>query len=232
MLFFKDEKEYTACLARCDTAYSGVSMKRFLLMTDTFLVDVFLVSKGRGLWGNDATWDWLLHSRGKLSTTALTSNRAKPLGKGNGYQYLKELKVLKGSSKLPAFDFTVSDGRFLRAILPNETGEVFSGMGTGTRTTEKVQFILRRRRSLRETFIAVYDFSGNATAVKNVKIIPIHDSTGAIRTDAAGLAITDAAGDETVIGLDLNGRPTISKRFLRKIPFERILFQKSPEVRF
>ena len=79
ILFFKDEKEYTACLARCDTAYSGVSMKRFLLMTDAYLVDVFIVSKPKGLWGNTVTWDWLLHSRGKLSTSVPTINREKPL---------------------------------------------------------------------------------------------------------------------------------------------------------
>ena len=155
-----------------------------------------------------------------------TSKLEKTLGKGNGYQYLKDLRVLKGKPKSPKFDFTVSDGRFLRAIFPNETGEVFSGTGTGTRTTEKVPFILRRRRGLRETFVAVYDFSGDGTAVKNVEIIQIHDSTGAIRTNAAGLEITNAAGEKKLIGVDMSGKPTSSKLLLRETPFKHILFQK------
>ena len=49
-------------------------------------------------------------------------------------------------------------------------------------------FILRRRIGLREMFIAIYDYSGDGSAVKDVKILTVHDSTGAIRSDAAGMS--------------------------------------------
>jgi hypothetical protein len=225
--FFEDTKEFTACLARCDTAYSGVSMKRFLLMTDKFMVDVFQVSKGLWLWGNNAVWDWLLHSRGKLTTAFPSEEWPKPLGETNGYEYLKDLRRLKGRPKTPVFDFGLPDGRFLRSFFPGETGEVFSGVGTGTRTTEKVPFVLRRRRGIRATFVSVYDYSGDGNAVRNVDILRVHDQTGAIRTDAVGLEIVDAAGGKTLIGLDLSGKNIVSKRFLDKIPFEHVLFEKS-----
>ena len=149
------------------------------------------------------------------------------MGKTNGYEYLKDLRELKEHPKTPVFDFGLPDGRFLRSFLPGETGEVFFGVGTGTRTTEKVPFVLRRRRGIRATFLAVYDYSGDGTAVRNVDILRVHDRTGAIRTDAVGLEIVDAAGGKTLIGLDLSGKNIVSKRFLGKIPFEHVLFEKS-----
>jgi hypothetical protein len=107
----------------------------------------------------------------------------------------------------------------------NETGEVFTGVGTGTRTTEKVPFILRRRRELSEIFFTIYDFSGDGSAVENVEIIQVNDHSGAIHTDAAGIAITDALGQKSLIGMDLSGKSTTSKLLLNGIPFERLLFK-------
>ncbi|MCK5843125.1 MAG: heparinase II/III family protein, partial [Victivallales bacterium] len=225
--FFENTKDYTACLAQCNTAYSGVSMKRFLLMTDTFMVDIFQVSKGRWLWGNAPTWDWLLHSRGKLTTNLPTAPRSEPLGINDGYEYLKDLKAVSGHPEFPSFDFKLKNKRFLRAFLPAETGNIFLGFGTGTRTTEKVPFILRRRKGRRQTFFTVYDFSGNGKAVDKIEILPVHDSTGAVRTDSAGIAVVNAGNEKTLIAVDLSGKHSASKRLVNDTPFERLLFKKN-----
>jgi hypothetical protein len=125
-------------------------------------------------------------------------------GKKNGYQYLKNLNILNGHPLTPIFDFTWPDKRFLRVFFPRETGNIYFGTETGVRVNEKVPFIIRRRNHLREMFISVYDFSGDGSSVKDIRLTEILDSNGDKKADAVGIAFKDTTGRETQIGIDMS----------------------------
>jgi len=217
MLFFKETPQYTAVLAASDGAYPGYALRRFLVLTDSLLIDVFAV---RG--EKEAQLDWVLHSRGTLESTLALNDRPAPLGTENGYQHLKGLKQATGAADAIS-TFTQDDKRSYRMFTPDGPETLcVSGAGIGYNLTDSVPFLLRRREAASTVFVTVYDLSGEKN-VQAVSRIPLTlDGKPVAETDGIGLIINTANGSKRV-GLDLRDA-TEKPLMLNGMAVERCLF--------
>jgi hypothetical protein len=218
MLFFTETPQYSAILAASDGAYPGYALRRFLVLADDLLVDVFAVRGER-----KAQIDWFLHSRGGLESNLTLAGRTEPLGAANGYQHLKELQQTAGAADAVCW-FTQEDKRFYRVHCPDgpDTSCV-SGIGIGYRLDDRVPFLLRRRGAASTVFVTVYDLSGHAI-VQRVERIPLTlNGKPAPETDGVGLLIRTIRGLRRV-GLDLRDTPG-KPLSLQGIPVNRCLVQ-------
>jgi len=217
MLFFTETPKYSAALAASDGAYPGYALRRFLVLADDLLVDVFAV---RG--EQKASLDWFLHGRGAPSADIAMAERAEPLGTENGYQHLKELKQGAGAPAT-AFTFALDGGMFYRAHFVGDTDSTFvSGIGIGYHLGDRVPFLLRRREAASTVFVTVYDLSGMQT-VDRVERVPLTlDGKPAPETDGVGLLIHTKHGVQPV-GLDLRDVPE-KPLALQGVNIERCLF--------
>ena len=176
LLFFDDTDEYVACLVSCGSAYPGFDLRRFLVLTDTFMLDAFWVKKEKSFLGSAvSSWDWLVHSRGKLSSPKELTELEGPLGNASGYQHLTSIKSVVDPQNM-FFDFALANKSFLRIHMPNEKGATSTGNGIGDSKSEVVPFVLRRRTTPENLFLTLYDYSGNASAIRNVEILEPADN--------------------------------------------------------
>ncbi|MHB0939574.1 MAG: heparinase II/III domain-containing protein [Armatimonadota bacterium] len=217
MLFFQETPQYTAALAASDGAYPGYALRRFLVLADNLLIDVFAV---RG--EKKAQIDWLLHSRGTPTTDLPMAERTEPLGLENGYQHLKELKQ-GGGAPAVAFTFMLDGGKFYRVHCPGDADSTLvTGIGIGYHLADRVPFLLRRREAASIAFVTVYDLSGTQT-IDRVERLPLTlDGKPMPETDGVGLLIRTTGGIMRV-GLDLRDTPEKSLK-LNGMPIERCLF--------
>lgn len=204
ILFFEDNKKFSASFAECNSAYSGANMRRFILLTDTFMIDIFKVSKTPTLFSKTVTWDWLLHCRGKISSNQLSKPIKKSLGTTNGYQHLKKIQIVKNRSNLTSFDFHYRDKQFIRTFFPGENEKIYFGTGIGVTLNEKVPFILRRRKNPNEIFISLYDLTGNGDAIKNIKLKKIFNLDNSENKNAIGIVFNNSSGDKIKIAIDMD----------------------------
>ena len=189
LLFFEETKDYTVCVAGSAKAYPGRKPRRAVLLHERFLVDLFSVRAKR-----KAVIDLAAHCRGKLKTKlAMTPAPAKVFGGKNGYQHLEGVKRAK-SARPVVFDFAVDNRRFVRLhCLGKDRERLLTAVGIGTSLHEKVPVLIRRRRAKSTLFAAVYDLSGDGTAVTNM-------SLGRIRRGRKRLPLWDAASLSFVNG--------------------------------
>lgn len=217
MLFFTETPRYTAALAASDGEYPGYALRRFLLLADDLLVDVFAVRGER-----QARLDWFLHGRGTPAADVAMVERAQPLGTANGYQHLKELQQGAGATAA-TFTFTLDDGKFYRVHCVGEADSTFvTGMGIGYHLNDRVPFLLRRREAASTVFVTVYDLSGTQTVDRVERVSLTQDGKPVPETDGVGLLIHTKNGVQPV-GLDLRDAPE-KPLALRGTPVERCLF--------
>ncbi len=169
LLFFDVTPEATACLARSTGAYPGVELRRFLLLTDTFLVDALEVVSTKPV-----TADWLAHVIGTPDADAgATALPDGALGKTNGYQHLRDLRQLASGVDSRVLAFLQPDKRALQIVFADDVAShLFSGTGIGYALTERVPFLLRRRENVTRTrFLTVYAFpaaaGGTVSAIRD-----------------------------------------------------------------
>ncbi|MHC4886336.1 MAG: heparinase II/III domain-containing protein, partial [Planctomycetota bacterium] len=197
LLFFKETPAYAAALAESRGAYRGRTLKRFLVLTDTILVDVFVVA-GK----HKATLDWIVHPRGDLQTLVSFNEHKTALGTRDGYGHLLELQ--KGTEK-PHNQFRVTKGKKTLWIHTlNEPGdELYTGMGIGYHRKDQVPFLLRRRSAATTVFLTLYDLTGNGSSLSTVQAVPVREDGKPLAPyQAIGLKLTTPAST-ALIGLDL-----------------------------
>ncbi len=163
-------------------------MKRFLVLFDTFMIDIFSV-QGK----ENKQIDWIIHCRGNFTADRDRKN-IEPLGNQNGYQHLKNVQKLENISSCEVYQFAQEDGKILRLFLPEEKNtEVFTGTGIGYHLKDSVGFLLRRRFSSNSCIITVYDFAlEDKGRIKKVETIPLFSNKKKQLSplDATGLKIT------------------------------------------
>lgn len=167
LLWFKTEEHFAACAAEAPSAYAGVSLRRFLLLTPSMLVELFEV-----LAGKPVQIDWLAHAISQKVQPA--EERSAPseisaLGDRDGYPHLTEVRKwnVLGDS---AWDFVGDDGTRLRVRLADPGGEeVFSAIGIGYQIGQRVPCLVRRRSAARTRFLAAYDLTGQGGHVLGLR---------------------------------------------------------------
>jgi oligo-alginate lyase len=85
LLWFKDDKNFTACATESDEAYAGARLRRYLLLADNVLIDVFDVQAAR-----ETQIDLLAHAISQKVVPAGERGNGQAIvpGNGDGYQHL------------------------------------------------------------------------------------------------------------------------------------------------
>lgn len=184
LLFLQTEENFAAAAVESDQAYSGTSLRRWLLLTPEFLVDIFDVKTSA-----KKQIDWLAHARSKrLENVAGTplEKVASPLGERDGYPHLTAL-FTAAPGENSQWDFVTEKDQRLRVHLLPESGEtLFTGNSIGYQVTEKVPTLIRRRSAATTRFVTVYDLSGNGSAVQGIEPIP-GDQSGVCLLTSRGI---------------------------------------------
>ncbi len=161
LLWFEETEAYAGALAETTGAYPGHTLRRGLLMTEAWLLDVMTV-----VGKTPATFDWLLHVRGRLQEEGESGASAK-LGWENGYQHLRQ--VARHPADRRRYTFTqAKDASLALDVWP--AVETWSGTGIGYGLKEAVPFLLRRRRAASAEFVALTDLGGAGIALGEVSL--------------------------------------------------------------
>ncbi len=187
---FTNHADYAACLAATDKAYPGWELKRFLILTDGFLLDVFAVHGRR-----DACLDWFLHVRGKLEEQFANAPLNTALGCGPGYQHLRNSMRLETEMPI-SLAFSQGPNQTVRVILPfADADNIFVGAGIGYSLKDEVPFVLRRRRAASSLFVSLYDFSDTPIQPQNIRQLSVFDNDKPLSNwDAVGLEVQESGG--------------------------------------
>ena len=220
LLFFADTPAAAGALAVTEGAYPGSALRRFLVLTDTLLIDVISVRQTA-----PALLDWLAHGRGTLTSPPGLAPRAGPLANQDGYPHLTQLQEGPGTNA--PFTFTLDNGAFWRLWGVNDTPDtrLFTGSGIGYNTREAVPFVLRRRELKDTAFLTVYDLSGTGV-VTHVTMLPVLENGKPVpENEAAAIRIDTAAGSQ-LVALNLSDDESRTLSIAGK-PFTRWLLVES-----
>ncbi len=158
LLWFADTPEYAATVAETTGAYPGYTLRRGLVLTDRWLLDIVTVDGD-----TPATIDLLLHARNQLRETG--EPVGEPLGKSDGYQHLTE--VVRQPDDRTTFHFL--HGKQTLAVHTWPRTPAWSGIGIGYRLNDKVPFLLRRQEAAHGAFVTLYDLAECGAELKEVQ---------------------------------------------------------------
>lgn len=207
LLYFQSQPRYAACLAESTGAYSSWRLRRMLVLTPEYLVDVFTV-RGK----KEATLDWVIHGRGVLESPLTFTPAAQALGEKNGYQHLTNVMQAHSAQEMATALFRQGE-RVLPLLLLDTGGEtLYRGEGIGYTLKERQPFLLRRKQAKDAVFIAVYAVGGDATLRAQI-VLPSAQSPERPDEQRVSLHITGAFGTQA---LTLNLSDTIGERVLLK----------------
>ncbi len=183
LLFFQATDRFSAAAAECDTAYTGVLLRRSLLLTTQFLADSFEVDSSR-----TRPIDWLAHVAGGTLQPAdpLPPGQTLAPGTDNGYQHLTEPRHWKTTGPT-RWDFLANPRQpaaprlrlWLADANPND---LFTATGIGYHLGQKAPCLLLRRHAKTTRFVVVYDLSGRADALQSVTLPLNENASLSIRT--------------------------------------------------
>jgi len=164
LLWWKQGNGWAACAAECNAAYRGVLLRRYLCLTQSFLIDVFDVTAERA-----AQMDWFTHVLADR-VASVESVQGKPRSPGNvhGYQHFTDSVAysMRGPTR---WDFA-SGKTVLRLWFAGDGPEdTFAANGIGYTIDQKVPCLIRRRHARQTRFVAVYDLSAKNDAVLAVR---------------------------------------------------------------
>ncbi|MCC7193720.1 MAG: heparinase II/III family protein [Phycisphaeraceae bacterium] len=157
LLWLKNGEGWTACAAQSDEAYPGSMLRRYLMLTPEFFVDVFEVEADR-----QTQIDLFAHATADDLVPSQSPAKAEPatLGTDDGYQHLKETqritraendnpwRFVRGKDSLP----------FYFVSLPGE--QVFTTRGIGYYVHQKTPTLVRRVNGKSARFVTVYALRG------------------------------------------------------------------------
>ncbi len=157
LLHFATGDGWAATAAETEGAYPGILLRRCLLLTEGFLVDVFEVRSDRS-----APIDWFAHAVAERLLPAGEAG-AVALGEGDGYGHFRELRTLSAAGP---WIFAAGDRRLAvwGVEAPGET--VLAATGIGYRLEQRLPTLIRRRQAAKTTFATVYDWRGAVRAVR------------------------------------------------------------------
>lgn len=171
---FNSRKDFAIAQARCDTAYSGVKMKRTVALTGRYLIDVFTVASDR-----EHTYDWVYHNFGKLVPALPVSPLKEKLGEKNGYQYMKDI-TRAATGKTWRADFK-QDNANVRLTMLGATGtELYFGIGIANKPPQPCPMLVARRKGKSTTFISIIEPYEKTPSVTGVRILPVTGDKNAI----------------------------------------------------
>jgi oligo-alginate lyase len=169
LLWFKSGDGFAACASESTKSYPNTTLRRYLYLTPSMLIDVFDVISE-----NATTIDLAAHAITDpiISAEKLAFEKVASLGNDNGYQHLAN--VLEWKTPLNS-GWILSSGpagpklQLHLAAVPGE--KIYTGIGIGYSPTQSAPFLIRRRAGPRSRFACVYDLSGKRTYIQKLECI-------------------------------------------------------------
>jgi hypothetical protein len=165
LLWLKVEKDFAACAAESDEAYAGARLRRYLLLTDNVLIDVFEVQAPK-----ETQIDLLAHalSQKVVPIGARGQGKATVPGKEDGYPHLTNGLgwTVTGPSQ---WEFHAGPKKLRLWLDGTTTEEVITCTGIGYTIDACVPCLIRRVRGKEARFVTVYDLSGDGGFVTELR---------------------------------------------------------------
>jgi len=161
LLWFDETAAYAGALAETTGAYPGYTLRRGLLMTEEWLLDIMTVTGSA-----PATLDWLLHVRGRLHEAGEPAD-PRFLGVTNGYQHLQQVAHHPPDRQRYTFG-QAGDQSMTVDVWP--AAETWSGAGIGFNLKDSVPFLLRRRHAAAAEFVALTDLGGTGAVLREAAL--------------------------------------------------------------
>ncbi|MBS2970148.1 alginate lyase family protein [Metabacillus sp. KIGAM252] len=131
MPIFSSSPDFKYMYATADGAYEGVTYERSIWMEDEFMLDWFLVKDD----AKTHQYDLALHGLGEFETDLSLQPLGNPIGKGGGYEHLKNPKG-SGSIDSAWRSSWNQNGKGLRTFsIPFEKSSVLTAGGPGPSTS-------------------------------------------------------------------------------------------------
>jgi len=137
--------------AECDTAYEGVMMRRTMVLTPEYLIDIFSLSSEQ-----EHICDWLYHNFGELQPALATEPCKQPPGDDFGYQHLENITQAQTTEPWSA-DFSLADANVRLTMLGAPDTRLYFGMGMANNPPEDCPMVIVRRTGTAATFISVIE---------------------------------------------------------------------------
>lgn len=165
LLYLQQEKDFAAAAIECDTAYPDTHLRRYVLLTPRFLVDVFDVKTSP-----QTQIDLFAHAisdRVQPATPSLPEPKAQSAGETEGYQHITDT-MMRQVSENSQWDFIAGDLKLRASLIGSPGEEIFTGESIGYTITQKIPTLIRRRHAEQTRFVTVYDLSGQGSEVKSI----------------------------------------------------------------
>ena len=194
--YFDEMPARSACLTASDDAYPGWSMRRFLLLTDAYVLDVFAVTGT-----TTAQFDLVTHCRRAVPARPLNLAPFTAFGTGAGYQHLTDgQRLLEPPGSGPLLT-AVANGaatgqpppRLTIYVADLGTPDLLLGTGIGVRLDEKVPVLIRRSKAKEAVFVTLYDWSAGEAAVTAKAVV----NPAAGKDPAPGVQVTVTKAGQT-----------------------------------
>jgi len=173
-LDFTDGEDFAAVAAACDGLYDGVEASRFIVLTESSLIDVTRVESGE-----EHTYDWIIHANSPVPENI----------EPGGYDSPNQ-EIVFTSMKEPGDLYTVTwpalgkEDKEMRLVMAADKGdEVFEGIAIGFYPDEKMRVLMWREKGESATFASVTTAAGQAPPV-------LTKSGDKIEVDAGGKTVT------------------------------------------
>lgn len=202
---FHSEPGFAIASAQCDSAYPGVMLRRTVVLTPTYLVDVFAVDSA-----DEHTYDWLWHTFGELRP-GVPTEPGQALGDRAGYQHIADLRTAHVDGDWQA-DFT-QDQASVRITMAGEPGtQLHVGTGVANNPPTPCPLVLVRRQGRQTVFAAVIEPYRTQPQVTGLRLQRLDDGA-ALRLDLQrgpaqdALLLAERAGEpRQVAGVETTAR--------------------------
>ena len=196
LLWFREDdtspKRWAACALQSKHAYEGVTLRRYVWLSDDIMLDVFTVKadKVRQI-------DWLAHTTADALTPIRNvtemDDAPESLGAHDGYPHLTSVRRFTRKDPSAPTTWRFGDAPSLMAwtLDPPDT-QYFTSRGIGYTLDQRPSTLLRRRRAKHARFVTAYDLSGRGDVIESVGL-------------KGGAVLIDRAGGQWRVGLRKGG---------------------------
>ncbi|MGE0607953.1 MAG: heparinase II/III family protein [Pirellulales bacterium] len=156
LLWLKSHETFEACATDCSEAYAKTRLRRYLLLEDDRLLDVYDVEAP-----SDKSIDWLMHCAADSVTldNAESAPADGPLGSSDGYEHFSNIVRWSPSRTDPRCDITAGPHKLRVWLAASSPETIFSAQCPGYNLEPKIPCMIRRTKGGHVTFAAVYDWS-------------------------------------------------------------------------
>jgi hypothetical protein len=164
LLWLKEGEGWAGCAAECGDAYEAAVLRRYLLLTPTFLIDVCDVNAARA-----TQIDWFAHALSdRLIAVDGLEGKPKSPGSADGYQHLSDGLAYQ-VKPVTRWDFIAGKNVLRLWVTGPEAEEIFSANGIGYTVDQKVPCLIRRQVAARARFVTVFDLTNNGRVINRLQ---------------------------------------------------------------